>query len=233
MITSPHDRALPLRGVVFVRSWHSMAGRWAIGQGRSEATAVAPYIERIDYEADGDATFVIRDVAFTLSSIAATPTPPRTATMTRTDIGRCNSVDIVFDHPVAALRVHVTRAEGIDDQWLVEADGMRFSSQPICESLVGPTTLELFVVLADGREQRVFRPVDYAQIPIRAMDEVDVDGERVLDLATLCAWLFAIGALFVAGAARPRVAVHGLTLRGYLPKLRFRVRMPRARVVRR
>lgn len=72
------------------------------------------------------------------------------------------------------------------------------------------------------------------------MDDVDADDEGLwnepsvaIELGTLCAWLFAIGALFVAGASRPRVAVHGLTIRDYLPKLRFRIRMPRARLVRR
>jgi hypothetical protein len=237
------ERARPLRGVVF-------RARWALDPDtiastnrhvRTSSRFVSRDSVRIDYEADADSELHLGEMTLDLHSIAPVPRRPRHVTLTRSDNGRCNYVYIGLDQPVAALRVRVTRAGLVEDQWLVDHDIRRprqrvteLSTAPICASPTGPTVLQLFAILDDGREVAVNGPVDYASIPIRTIENaVNNNTSWELDLAVSRAALLALLALIFARLALPRVAIGDASLYGHRWSVLFRRLLPRARVVRR
>jgi hypothetical protein len=236
---SRSDGVFPTRGVIVVRSdqvfrygsvgtpsmkWHGRIGRTTIRR-------IAPRFVRIDYDVDGDAVLQVRRTLFNVSRTARVAMP-RSAGLTRSGPGRCQQLTIELDQPVAAMRIRVTQAEGIDEQWSI--GGRTVGSESICPSLVGPTVVELFALLADGREQQLNGRVDYASIPVRAIEPDDKSRAGwELDLAVARAALLALLALIFARLALPRVAIGDASLYGHRWSMLFRRLLPRARVVRR
>jgi hypothetical protein len=126
------------------------------------------------------------------------------------------------------MRIRVTQAEGIDEQWSIGGTGL------ICPSFAGRTVIELFALLADGPEVQLNGPVDYASIPIRTIENaVNNNTSWELDLAVSRAALLALLALIFARLALPHVAIGDASLYGHRWSVLFRRLLPRAHVVRR
>jgi hypothetical protein len=125
------------------------------------------------------------------------------------------------------VRIRVTQAEGIDEQWSIGGTGL------ICPSFAGRTVIELFALL-DGREVQLNGPVDYSSIPIRTIENaVNNNTSWELDLAVSRAALLALLALIFARLALPHVAIGDASLYGHRWSVLFRRLLPRARVVQR
>ncbi len=230
---SPASVDLPTRGSLFLvpLRYRLPNVRWVRGHGTVTKKSLG-LVARIDYIADGDAVLEIDgDLLYTIASAAPPPRMPRTVSLHRDD-AYCGDISIALGGSVAAVKARLTRGDRVEDYWLVDAYDF-FTLEPACDPTYASmqvATLELFVTLADGTERSFLSPIAVAQIPIHANEHV---ASPPIDWRWLAALLVAIATLVAAGAARPRTALHGLTTRGYLSKLRFRIRLPRARIVRR
>lgn len=242
---SPRRGEHPVRGVVFIGGARTEAPRWLRGHGEVHERRLPLNLRRLDYVASEGAILAIGEAMYSIAGTAATFERPRRVAMAID--ARCPSVVIAVDAPLAALKARMTRGDRIEDYWLVAAYD-RYDLFPINDGATfGGSVLELFAVYSDGSEHRLTMPIVVGTIPAceyadpwrkrdcRPGEHVSVAAveEPPIDWRWLAALLVAIATLFAARAARPRTALHGLTMRGYLAKLRVRIRLARARIVRR
>jgi hypothetical protein len=230
---SPLSADLPLRGSIFIvpLRYRLPNVRWVRGNGTITKKSLG-LVARLDYVADGDALLEVDgDQLYTITTTARPPRMPRSVSLHRDD-AYCGDVSIALDAPVAGLKARLTRGDRVEDYWLADALGM-FRLEPACDpdyASMSIATLELYVVLADGRERSLLSPIAVQHIPIHDWSE---DDPAPIDWRWLAALLVALSAFLAERTARPDACLHGLTAANYAPKLRFRIRLPRARIVRR
>jgi hypothetical protein len=241
---------VPLRGSVFAYGDYfgeesSPTVAWLNEPGTTWVTKVSSTIARVDYEGTaGSALLVSARYGMADSVFVLTPAlervVPATVSITRsqasTTCGEQRALDIVIDGPAAAMRAHWHGLDGnVSDYWLVGDRLHRYTlGNAACTGTTLPAseidaggTLTLVAILPDGTERvianRWFRP----DLPI---SESDVREETPIDPRSVLVWAAFVLLLVVAMRAAPPVAIHGLTVRGHLPRLQFRVRLPRATV---
>jgi hypothetical protein len=238
----------PVRGVVFIGAGWTQAPRWIRGHGEVRERRLPLKMRRLDYVASEGAVLEVGDALYSIAGNASTfPRPTRVSMAVDP---RCPSIVITVDVPLAAIKARMTRGDRIEDYWLVGIVD-RYELFPVNDGATfGGSTLELFAVYPDGSERRLTMPIVVGTIPhcdFRdqpwSSHEVCQPGEHVAMVVpdeesrvqvraalAVILWFLALGVL-VRGA--PAIAIHGLTMRRYLAKLRIRIRLPRARVLRR
>lgn len=230
---SPSADPLPLSGSIFIEPIeHAPHIRWIEGYGDTKLSRVGGYT-RIDYTANDRSVADIDGIVYKFA-IGGSGTRARSVSLHR-DGGSCGTISITLDAPAAAVRAQLTAGETLQDYWLVSRDNT-FELVPHCERH-GSTwsTLHVFAIHADGTREELGVPVPVGNIPVWPGDEASgsAAARLVVDWRIIQALSIFFLAALVGAFVRPRVALHGLTVANYLPNLRFRVRLPRARIYRR
>lgn len=245
--------ALPLHSSIFVSGCaEGIQPRWIHGAGRFTKTQLPrrePYLcgfTRVDVDADGDAELALYDQSYTFSGRART-TAPRVVEAVRFGAHSYAPIGIWVDTPVAAIRATLTRAEHVDEIWIAGTYDVA-TIAPSAEPSLPSGTLSLTFVLADGSEVAFADTFVVEDLQVVRNHEplpsclVTVDGEpprcevdlgQVAGEAPYLVWLAALLFGALALFVRPEVALHGAHVRHGRARLRLRIRLPHARVLRR